>query len=54
MLPEIKTTGYINPETKKLYSKARGNYSEIPLTLIPYFAFANRGESEMNVWLLEK
>ena len=54
MLPTIKTTGYINPETKKLYARAKEEYREIPLTLIPYYAFANRGTSEMYVWLLQK
>ena len=54
LLPNIQTTGYIKPETKKLYAKADAEYKEIPLTLVPYYAFANRGTSEMYVWLLQK
>ena len=30
------------------------NYEAVPLTLIPYYAFANRGETEMQVWLLRE
>ena len=36
----------------KLYRTVRAEASErIPITLIPYFAWANRGESHMTVWL---
>jgi len=34
-----------------LYYDAEDAMEEIPLTLIPYFAFANRGASEMIVWI---
>jgi DUF1680 family protein len=27
---------------------------ELPVVLIPYYSWANRGEGEMNVWFLEK
>jgi len=54
LLPTLHTTAYQQPESEDLYSFADNNWVSIPLTLIPYYAFANRGESEMNVWLLEK
>ncbi len=37
-----------------LYRKATAEAKKEQLTLIPYFAFANRGESEMLVWILKK
>ena len=51
-LPDLKTTAYRPKQTEKLYCEAGEDYEEIPLTLIPYYAFANRGETEMQVWLL--
>ena len=54
LLPVLKITAYRPKETEKLYYEAGGNYEEMPLTLIPYYAFANRGETEMQVWLLRK
>ena len=54
LLPTLHATAYQQPESNELYSVAEYNWVEVPLTLIPYYAFANRGESEMNVWLLEK
>lgn len=38
---------------KGLYAKRGGEEEEICLKLIPYFAWANRGESEMTTWFLE-
>lgn len=54
LLPTLHTTAYQQPESDELYSVAEYNWVETPLTLIPYYAFANRGESEMLVWILEK
>ncbi|MBP5738223.1 MAG: glycoside hydrolase family 127 protein, partial [Abditibacteriota bacterium] len=54
LLPALKTTGYRDPASDELYMTADGKYEEVPLTLIPYFGFANRGETDMNVWLLTK
>lgn len=53
-LPSLKTTAYRPRETDSLYYDAGDEYEPLPLTLIPYFAFANRGETEMQVWLLRK
>lgn len=54
LLPVLKTKAYRPKETDSLYYEAGDDYEEIPLTLIPYYAFANRGETEMQVWLLRK
>ncbi|MCR5484914.1 MAG: glycoside hydrolase family 127 protein [Clostridiales bacterium] len=35
----------------QLYHPAKGNYLNVKLKFIPYFAFANRGESDMEVWV---
>ena len=54
LVPNIETTGYIPKDSDQLYSLAEDCYEEIPLKLIPYFAFANRGTTEMHVWILKK
>ena len=54
ILPRIKTTGYTTPDCDELYDDVSEELLPIDLTLIPYYAFANRGESEMTVWMLEK
>ena len=54
LLPVLKTTAYRPKENDSLYYEAGDDYSEIPLTLIPYYAFANRHETEMIIWLLRK
>jgi len=35
----------------KLYQPITNNYKTVPLKLIPYYAWANRGKSDMTVWL---
>lgn len=43
-------------DSDALYSKARHSVRQEPCTLklIPYYAWANRGENEMRVWIREK
>ena len=53
-LPLIETYAYRPRQTNELYYEAGDDYEKIPLTLIPYHAFANRGQTEMQVWLLRK
>lgn len=53
-LPSLHTSAYQQKASEDLYSFAADDYESIPLTLIPYHAFANRGTTEMYVWLLEK
>jgi len=38
-------------ERAELYRPASGNYLPVKLKFIPYYAFANRGESDMAVWV---
>ena len=54
LLPSITTTGYRPAAFEALYAPAGDDYEPIPLRLIPYYAFANRGTTEMHVWILRK
>ncbi len=54
LLPKIKTTAYRDKESELLYMPADSEYEKSSLTLIPYYAFANRGETDMQVWFLKK
>lgn len=54
MLPNIRTTGYQLKESDNLYTPAEDDFERVPVKLIPYYAFANRGTTEMCVWLLER
>ncbi len=51
----LEIDGLRREYTDSLYSSEE-NYKEIPvrIKLIPYFAFANRGETDMTVWLRDK
>ena len=54
LLPSLSTTGYRPVESDDLYAPADDACEAFPLRLIPYYAFANRGTTEMHVWLLRK
>lgn len=54
LLPSLETVGYRPEESEQLYYTAKEGYEEIKLRFIPYYAFANRGETEMLIWILEK
>lgn len=54
LLPTIKADAYKEKLSNELYSEIGDDYEKICLTLIPYYAFANRGETEMLVWFLRK
>lgn len=54
MLPSLLTTGYRPLDSDALYAPVNGDFEQIPLRFIPYYAFANRGTTEMQVWLLRK
>lgn len=51
----LTTTGKrIQPRSDKaLYTKERPSLKDVKLTFIPYYAWANRGENEMQVWIRE-
>ena len=50
-VPVLKTTALYKEPTKALYQPIGTPKAEKELTFIPYFAFANRGKTEMLVWL---
>lgn len=50
-VPILKTKGLYKLPGVGLYRRFENIRQEKELTFIPYFAFANRGESEMYVWL---
>lgn len=43
----------VDPDDAFLYMDGLPALTDIPLTLIPYCAWANRGPSEMNIWFLQ-
>ena len=53
IFPNLICKGRIPSVTSELYEDEL-SYEEKTLTYIPYYAFANRGESEMAVWVLRK
>ena len=49
-VPTLSINALRRKATDGLYSPMKNDFEKIKATLIPYFAFANRGESEMQVW----
>ncbi|MBQ7387506.1 MAG: glycoside hydrolase family 127 protein [Clostridia bacterium] len=51
-VPAIVTTAYRRPDADSapLYTSGISEMSEVRVRMIPYFAFANRGPSEMLIW----
>ena len=51
-LPIIIVDGYRRKHSirEKLYQPVSDEYVNLKLKFIPYFAFANRGETEMLIW----
>ncbi len=54
ILPSITAHAYKEKDSSELYSVIGDDYEETTLKLIPYYAFANRGDAEMLVWFLAK
>ena len=54
-VPTLTAHGYIKSAcdccTPLLYRPVKGDYRPIKMKFIPYYAFANRGESDMMVWV---
>lgn len=53
-MPGFKTItidGYVKKPSEKLYSDRPFEFENVKLKLIPYRLFANRGESDMRVWI---
>jgi len=53
-LPTITTKAYRPADNNALYYKANCCMEEISFKLIPYYAFANREETSMQIWFLKK
>ena len=54
LLPSITTTAYKPAANTALYYKANKEMDAMTLKLIPYYAYANRGEASMQIWFLKK
>lgn len=52
-VPALKFKGYRQQDCEDLYIPAERELHEKEITLIPYYAFANRGESDMRVWMIK-
>ncbi|MBP5265455.1 MAG: glycoside hydrolase family 127 protein, partial [Lachnospiraceae bacterium] len=44
----------VEEETDELYGHAKPKETEVQLKYIPYYAWANRGENDMQVWIRER
>lgn len=53
-LPTIYAKATYREPITELYTKERPKMSETTVKFIPYHAFANRGESDMQVWMICK
>lgn len=53
-VPTLTVRAYRNPTSDSLYSYKKSPLESFDAVLIPYYAFANRGESEMAVWLMTR
>ncbi len=54
LVPNLLLKAYKEPENNTLYFEATEEYVETRLKLIPYFAYENRGETDMLIWILKK
>ena len=50
----LSIEGYRMVGSEKLYSETPPVKEAAKLTAIPYYAWANRGENQMRVWMLEE
>lgn len=53
-VPILITKGYEKMMDTQLYKRTNNTYNSIDIKFIPYFAFANRGEDDMAVWVKRK
>lgn len=54
MLPTLRMEAFTRKPSGELYTREPLEEESFQLKLIPYFAWANRGVSEMTTWFLEK
>lgn len=50
----IQLPGYRMESSDALYPEERPKRTDVMLTAIPYYAWANRGENQMRVWMPEE
>ncbi|MDE6419847.1 MAG: glycoside hydrolase family 127 protein, partial [Lachnospiraceae bacterium] len=50
----LKIEGVRMTGSGELYSEIQPVKERVTLTAIPYYAWANRGENQMRVWMLEE
>ena len=50
----IELDGFIQPESDELYFDYSDSFTQQKIKLIPYYAYANRGETDMLIWLTKK
>lgn len=50
-LPVLSVAGFVRKTPDMLYSELYDQFAPTTLKLIPYYGFANRGETDMRVWL---
>ncbi len=53
-IPTLSVAGVLRSTSDELYSFELPEEKSVRIRLIPYFAFANRGSDNMQVWLREK
>lgn len=53
LVPDIMAKGFKETDNDSLYFDATDEYIETTLKFIPYYAYANRGETDMLVWVLK-
>ena len=51
-VPTLTLGAFYKPSTNTLYAELSKQMQKTSATMIPYFAFANRGEAQMLVWCL--
>ena len=50
-LPVLSAAGFIRKTPDALYSPLQDCFTPTVVKLVPYYGFANRGETDMRVWL---
>ncbi len=51
LMPTIEADGFVRKTSNELYMPLKDCFEKTTIKLIPYSCFANRGESDMLVWL---
>lgn len=50
LLPTISSDAYLRKTDEALYSELSEKFKKTKLNMIPYYCFANRGETDMRIW----